>query len=206
MSMENNIKNIVFDLGGVLIDLDFPRAMKAFEQAGLKDIAKDVQDFNRKGIFMDIELGNITSEEFLQAICQRSERPMTLQEAADYWNLILIDILQEKLDLILELRKQYPVYLLSNTNRPHWDFICKQSFNARGHRLEDYFVKVFLSFEMHLAKPDKAIFEQMLAESGLNPEETLFIDDSEANCKAAQEVGIRTVHYHIGDDLKKIFE
>ena len=54
MSMENNIKNIVFDLGGVLIDLDFPRAMKAFEQAGLKDIAKDVQDFNRKGIFMDI--------------------------------------------------------------------------------------------------------------------------------------------------------
>ena len=94
MSMENNIKNIVFDLGGVLIDLDFPRAMKAFEQAGLKDIAKDVQDFNRKGIFMDIELGNITSEEFLQAICRRSERPMTLQEAADYWNLILIDPLQ----------------------------------------------------------------------------------------------------------------
>lgn len=204
--MKKEIKNIVFDLGGVLIDLDFPRALKAFEQAGLTDIAKDVQAFSREGIFMDIELGNISSEDFLQAICRRSELPMSVDEARAYWNLILVDIPQEKLALVRKLRKEYPVYLLSNTNMPHWDFICKQSFNARGHRLEDYFVKAFLSFEMHLAKPDKAIFEQMLAESGLNPEETLFIDDSEANCKAAQEVGIRTVHYHIGDDLKKIFE
>ena len=104
-SMKKEIKNIVFDLGGVLIDLDFPRALKAFEQAGLTDIAKDVQAFSREGIFMDIELGNISSEDFLEAICQRSKQPMSIKQAREYWNLILVDIPQEKLALVRELRK-----------------------------------------------------------------------------------------------------
>ena len=70
----------------------------------------------------------------------------------------------------------------------------------------DYFEETFLSYEMHLAKPDKAIFEKILNDANLLPEETLFIDDLEANCKAAEEVGIHAHHYHIGDDLSKIFE
>lgn len=204
--MKKEIKNIVFDLGGVLIDLDFPRALKAFEQAGLTDIAKDVQAFSREGIFMDIELGNISSEDFLQAICRRSELPMSVDEARAYWNLILVDIPQEKLALVRKLRKEYPVYLLSNTNMPHWEYICEKSFCAGGYSMDDYFVKAFLSCDMHLAKPDKAIYEQMLRESGMRAEETLFIDDSEANCRAAEEVGIHTHHYHIGDDLREALQ
>lgn len=204
--MKKEIKNIVFDLGGVLIDLDFPRALKAFEQAGLTDIAKDVQAFSREGIFMDIELGNISSEDFLQAICQRSERPMSIEQARAYWNLILVDIPQEKLALVRELRKKYPVYLLSNTNQPHWEYACQKSFCAEGYRMDDYFVKAFLSYEMHLAKPDKTIFEQMLQEAGLKAEETLFIDDSEVNCRAAKACGIQTIHYLLGEDLRNYFE
>ena len=204
--MKKEIKNIVFDLGGVLIDLDFPRALKAFEQAGLTDIAKDVQAFSREGIFMDIELGNISSEDFLEAICQRSEQPMSIKQAREYWNLILVDIPQEKLALVRELRKKYPVYLLSNTNQPHWEYVCQQSFCANNYRMEDYFVKSFLSFEMHLAKPDKTIFERMLQEAGLKAEETLFIDDSEINCRASEACGIQTIHYQLGEDLRNYFE
>ena len=204
--MNRKIKNIVFDLGGVLIDLDFPRALKAFEQAGLTDIAKGVQAFSREGIFMDVELGNIAAEDFFRAICQRSEKPLSMELAADYWNLILLDIPQEKLEVIRHLRKHYHVHLLSNTNRPHWEYICQKCFQANGFNLNDYFEQIFLSYEMHLAKPNKQIFVQMLEESGMNPEETLFIDDSEANCQAAEEVGIHTHHYHIGDDLNEIFK
>lgn len=201
-----NIKNIVFDLGGVLIDLDFPRALKAFEQAGLTDIAKDVQAFSREGIFMDLELGNITPENFFRAICERSTQPISIQQATDYWNLILKDIPQEKLHIIRDLRKRYHVYLLSNTNQPHWEYICKKCFEKDGFTLHDYFEKIFLSYEMHLAKPDKQIFFQMLQDSQMNPEETLFIDDSEANCFSAEETGIHSVHYRIGEDLKRLLE
>lgn len=204
--MKKGIKNIVFDLGGVLIDLDFPRALKAFEQAGLTDIARDVQAFSREGIFMDIELGNISSDEFMKAICQRSERPMSVEEAKGFWNLILMGIPQEKLALVRELRKKYPVYLLSNTNQPHWEYVCNEILCTDGYRLDDYFVKVFLSYEMHLAKPNKAIFEQMLQEAGLKAEETLFIDDSEVNCQAAETLGIQTLHYQIGGDLRKVMD
>ena len=165
IKMIEKIKNIVFDLGGVLIDLDFPRALKAFEQAGLIDIAQNVQAFSREGIFMDL--------------------PLQMEKAIEYWNLILLDAPQEKLDVVRNLRKNYHVHLLSNTNQPHWEYICKNCFGKDGLSIDDYFEKKFLSFEMHLAKPDRRIFQQMLQDGAMLPEETLFIDDSEANCMAA---------------------
>ena len=204
--MNKNIKNIVFDLGGVLIDLDFERALKAFMKAGFKNIEEQLQSFNREGIFMQYELGNISSDEFRAAIREKDCVALTDREIDDMWNLVLVGIPHEKLKLILELRGKYMVYLLSNTNKIHWDYTCNNAFTYHGFRVNDYFEETFLSFEMHLAKPDKAIFEKMLHDANLLPEETLFIDDSEANCKAAAEVGIHAHHYHIGDDLKEIFE
>lgn len=204
--MDKNIKNIVFDLGGVLINLDFERALKAFQKAGFDDIESQLQSFNREGIFDQFELGEISEDEFRSAIREQAKVSLTDQEIDDMWNLILVDIPREKLELILDLRGKYMVYLLSNTNKTHWDYTCQNAFNYHGFRANDYFEKTFLSFEMHLAKPDKAIFEKMLEDANLLPEETLFIDDSEANCKVASELGIHTHHYHIGDDLKEIFK
>lgn len=204
--MDKNIKNIVFDLGGVLIDLDFDRALKAFRKAGFENIEEQLQSFNREGVFMQYEQGNITSEEFRSAIRKQARVSLTDREIDDMWNLILLNIPHEKLKLILELRGKYMVYLLSNTNQIHWDYTCNHAFTYHGFRVKDYFEETFLSFEMHLAKPDKAIFERMLQEANLLPEETFFIDDSEANCKAAEELGIHTHHYRIGEDLNKLFE
>ena len=204
--MDKNIKNIVFDLGGVLVDLDFKSAINGLQKAGFANVKEQLQAFDREGIFQKFELGEMTAEEFRSAIRENSTVTLTDEEVDALWNLMLLEIPREKLELILHLRGKYMVYLLSNTNSIHWDYVCKNAFNYRGFRVSDYFEKTFLSFEMHLAKPDKAIFERMLEDANLLAEETLFIDDSEANCKAAAEVGIHAHHYHIGDDLSKIFE
>ena len=204
--MDKNIKNIVFDLGGVLIDLDFKSAINGLQKAGFTNVKEQLQAFDNEGIFQKFELGEISADEFRASIRENSNVSLTDEEVDSLWNLMLLEIPREKLELILDLRSKYMVYLLSNTNSIHWDYVCKNAFNYRGFRMDDYFEETFLSYEMHLAKPDKAIFEKMLNDANLLPEETLFIDDLEANCKAAEEVGIHAHHYHIGDDLSKIFE
>ena len=204
--MDKNIKNIVFDLGGVLIDLDFKSAINGLQKAGFANVKEQLQAFDREGIFQKFEVGEISADEFRAAIWENAIVTLTDTEINNLWNLMLLEIPREKLELILDLRSKYMVYLLSNTNSIHWDYVCKNAFNYRGFRVNDYFEETFLSFEMHLAKPDKAIYKKMLNDANLLPEETLFIDDSEANCKAAAEVGIHAHHYHIGDDLSKIFE
>ena len=204
--MDKNIKNIVFDLGGVLVDLDFKAAINGLQQAGFANVKEQLQSFDREGIFQKFELGEMTAEEFRTAIRENSTVTLTDEEIDALWNAMLLEIPREKLELILDLRGKYMVYLLSNTNSIHWDFVCKNAFNYRGFRVNDYFEETFLSYEMHLAKPDKAIYEKVLQDANLLAEETLFIDDSEANCKAAEEVGIHAHHYHIGDDLSKVFE
>ena len=204
--MDKNIKNIVFDLGGVLVDLDFKNAINGLQQAGFANVKEQLQTFDQEGIFKKFELGEIDSDQFRTAIRENSTVTLTDEEVDTLWNSMLLEVPRKKLELILDLRSKYMVYLLSNTNAIHWDYVCKNAFNYRGFRVNDYFEETFLSFEMHLAKPDKAIFEKVLHEANLLPEETLFIDDSEANCKAAEELGIHAHHYHIGDDLSKIFE
>ena len=204
--MDKKIKNIVFDLGGVLVDLDFKAAINGLQKAGFAKVKEQLQSFDREGIFQKFELGEMTAEEFRTAIRENSTVTLTDEEIDALWNAMLLEIPREKLELILDLRGKYMVYLLSNTNSIHWDYVCKNAFNYRGFRVKDYFEETFLSYEMHLAKPDKAIFEKVLQDANLLAEETLFIDDSEANCKAAEEVGIHAHHYHIGDDLSKVFE
>ena len=204
--MDKQIKNIVFDLGGVLVDLDFKAAINGLQQAGFANVKEQLMAFDQGGIFQKFELGEMTADEFRTAIRENSTVTLTDEEIDALWNAMLLEIPREKLELILDLRGKYMVYLLSNTNSIHWDYVCKNAFNYRGFRVNDYFEETFLSYEMHLAKPDKAIFEKVLHDANLLPEETLFIDDSEANCKAAEEVGIHAHHYHIGDDLSKVFE
>ena len=204
--MDKKIKNIVFDLGGVLVDLDFKAAINGLQKAGFANVKEQLQSFDREGIFQKFELGEMTAEEFRTAIRENSTVTLTDEEIDALWNAMLLEIPREKLELILDLRGKYMVYLLSNTNSIHWDYVCKNAFNYRGFRVNDYFEETFLSYEMHLAKPDKAIYEKVLQDANLLPEETLFIDDSEANCKAAEEVDIHAHHYHIGDDLSKVFE
>ena len=204
--MDSKIKNVVFDLGGVLINLDFDNCLNAFRKAGFRDIEKQACQFRGIGFFSQFELGEISPEEFRKAIRKEVSEALSDHEIDDMWNLMLLDIPREKLDLLLKLREHYMVYLLSNTNRIHWDYACEQMFCYRGFRVNDFFEDIFLSFEMHKAKPEKDIYEQMMKEANILPEETFFIDDSAINCQAAISLGIQSYHYHIGEDLSSLFE
>lgn len=204
--MDSKIKNVVFDLGGVLINLDFDNCLNAFRKAGFRDIEKQACQFRGKDFFSQFELGEISPEEFRKAIRKEVSEALSDHEIDDMWNLMLLDIPREKLDLLLKLREHYMVYLLSNTNRIHWDYACEQMFCYRGFRVNDFFEDIFLSFEMHKAKPEKDIYEQMMKEANILPEETFFIDDSAINCQAAISLGIQSYHYHIGEDLSSLFE
>lgn len=204
--MDSKIKNVVFDLGGVLINLDFDNCLNAFRKAGFQDIEKQVCQFRGNGLFSQFELGEINPEEFRETIRKEACGSLSDRKIDDMWNLMLLDIPREKLDLLLELRGRYMVYLLSNTNQIHWDYACEQMFSYRGFRANNFFEDTFLSFEMHKAKPDKDIYGQMMKEANILPEETFFIDDSEVNCQAAAALGIQACHYHIGEDLSSLFE
>lgn len=113
-----------------------------------------------KRFLSQFELGEISPEEFRKAIRKEVSEALSDHEIDDMWNLMLLDIPREKLDLLLKLREHYMVYLLSNTNRIHWDYACEQMFCYRGFRVNDFFEDIFLSFEMHKAKPEKTFMSK----------------------------------------------
>lgn len=203
--MKQNIRHIIFDLGGVLLNLDVEGCTRAFEKAGLKDIRSVLTGTNEGGIFSEYERGEIGTPEFRDGIRQLASQSLTDDEIDRMWVNELLDIPQEKLDLLVSLRSKYDIYLLSNTNELHWQHVVESLLPQQNYRVEDLFKETFLSFRMKLAKPDPEIFREVLRQAGLKPEETLFIDDSAVNCQAAQSVGIQTGHYKPGNDLSLLF-
>lgn len=203
--MKQNIRHIIFDLGGVLLNLDVEGCTRAFEKAGLRGIRSILTGTNEGGIFSAYERGEISTPEFRNGIRQLTSQPLTDDEIDRMWINELLNIPQEKLDLLVSLRNRYDLYLLSNTNELHWKYVAEDLLPRQNYRTEDLFQETFLSFRMKLAKPDPEIFREALRKAGIKPEETLFIDDSAVNCQAAQSVGIQTEHYLPGNDLSQLF-
>jgi len=187
------IKNIFFDLGGVLINLDKECCLNEFQQLGVQKIDEQIGHSFKSGLFLHLEEGIITSEEFRNEIRKMTDKPVTDNEIDHAWNCFLLDIPPAKLELLLKLRKNYRVFMLSNTNQIHFEHIKLHDFNGKtGYSIDDYFEKCYLSYELHLSKPDKAIFEAVLADSDALPQESLFLDDNQQNIETAQSLGFRT--------------
>ena len=200
------IKNVIFDFGGVLINLDRQRCVNSFKQLGMDHVEELINPFAQQGIFMQLEKGEITPEVFREKVREQFGRLVTDEQIDAAWNSFLVDIPTYKLEALLKLREHYLVYLLSNTNEIHWKWSCEHAFPYKSFRETDYFEETFLSYEMKLAKPDVAIFEAVLEATGIEPRETLFIDDSEANCKAAESLGISTYICKPGEDWTPLFK
>lgn len=204
--IRKGIRNLIVDFGGVLIDLDRRRCIENFSRLGVPDTEAMLDVCHQQGIFLQYEKGTISSAEFRDAIRGRMENPATDADIDAAWNSFLVGIPVYKLDLLLKLRERYVVYLLSNTNDIHWRWSCEHAFRYRAFRAEDFFEKIFLSYEMKLSKPDVVIYRKVLDETGINPEETLFIDDSAANCRAAETLGISTYTPKAGEDWSHLFD
>lgn len=197
----SQIKNIIFDLGGVLLDLDVNRCMERLEGIGLHGVRQWMTGTNEKGFFKEYECGMLTTGQFRSRICEEAGRELPDAEIDQIWNSMLKDIPGYKFELLLKLQKNYKLYLLSNTNDLHWEY-CADKFTYKGMSMLDCFTRVFLSFQMRLAKPDAEIYRTVLKEAGIKAEETLFVDDSKDNCQAASLLGVRVFHYAPEDNLE----
>ncbi|MQW22737.1 MULTISPECIES: HAD family phosphatase [unclassified Lactococcus] len=188
------IKNIIFDLGGVIIDLGFDEMTRKFEALGVENFS-DYFNFNaQNAYFIDLELGKITPEEFYEKLRQQSQTQLSDAQIKASWNLILKEFNPERMALLENLAKKYPLYLFSNTNAIHAECFEARCLSTFGKPLSAYFVDVHYSHDLHLRKPSTQAFEQVLKNSNLKAEETLFIDDNADNIAGAKQVGLHTYH------------
>lgn len=198
------IKNIVFDLGGVLIDLDHEGAVRSFEEIGITDARQLLDPYEQKGIFLEVENGTITADEFCQKLREHAGKDLTYEQIKNAWKGFIADTPQYKLDFLLELRKDYNVYLLSNTNPFIQEGWARTSeFTPAGRPIGAYFDKMYTSYEVGVTKPDRKIFDCMIADSGLVPSETLFVDDGKSNIEVGRQLGFETYCPVNGEDWRE---
>ena len=199
-------KNLLIDFGGVLIDLDRQRCIDNFKKLGCAQIDEQLNVYHQEGFFKLHEMGVISSTEFRNKIRETIGRPVNDKQIDEAWNSFLVGIPTYKLELLLRLRKEYAVYLLSNTNEIHWEWSVRNAFPFRSFGVEDYFDKVYLSFKMKRLKPNPDIFKAVLDDAGIAAEETFFIDDSKENCETAQTLGISTYTPKAREDWSHLFD
>jgi len=190
-----NIKNIVFDLGGVILNLDFKKTELAFAALGIGNFNEYYTLQTVTPIFEKLEIGEITPEIFYDEFRKLVGLPLTNEQIMEAWNALLLDFPPERINWLKEIKTRYNIYLLSNTNEIHYNSFSK-TFNEQMNNgnFDGLFIKTYYSHQMGLRKPSKEMFETVIKQENLNAAETLFIDDSEANVAAASSVGLQTIY------------
>ncbi len=190
-----HIDAIVFDLGGVILNIDYQLPVKAFKALGIDDFSKHFSQAAQTKLLDDYETGRISSETFIEEVA-KFVKPGTSEDQIRYaWNSILLDLPEKRLFSLEKAAENHRIFLLSNTNEIHIDEFNSyllQTYSLPS--LEPFLEKLYLSYEVGLRKPDKHIFEHVLSDAGLKPESTLFIDDSIQHIQSASELGINTYH------------
>lgn len=187
------IKNIVFDFGGVIADIDREQAVQAFIRLGVKDADRILDKYHQTGIFQELEEGTLTEEAYRNELGKLCGRTLSWEEVQQAWLGFFTGIDVRKLHYLETLRREgYKLYVLSNTNPYVMGWACSEHFSSEGKPLTAYFEKLYLSYQIGCTKPDRRIFEFMLTDSKMQPEETLFVDDGASNIAAGRELGMYT--------------
>lgn len=187
------IKNIIFDLGGVVLNIDYHKTANEFKKLGLEKFDKLYSQAKQFHFFDDFEKGNISEEKFREEIRRITGMIFCDKELDKAWNAMLLDLPAERTKLLIAAKANYRTFLLSNTNSIHYTEYTKQvNENHRIDSLSELFEKEYFSHIIHLRKPDLEAFEYVLNDASINPNETLFIDDSIQHLEGAQKVGIHT--------------
>ncbi|HEY8401569.1 MAG TPA: HAD family phosphatase, partial [Cytophagaceae bacterium] len=191
----SSIKNIIFDLGGVIINIDIDRTFRAFAQLTGLSFELVKERFINARIFERYEVGELSDSEFRHLINQTLGTTLEDEQIDEAWNTLLLDIPAERVRLIQQLRKKYKVFLLSNTNRIHIDGVNKILFESTGvPKLENLFDKIYYSWKIRLSKPSVTSYYEVLRDSSLKGEESLFLDDNVENIEGARLAGLHTLH------------
>ena len=200
-----NIKAIIFDFGGVILNIDYNKTYKAFTNLGVKNFDEMYSQKNANPLFHDLEEGKINAEEFYNAFRTSSQLKLTDQQIKKAWNAILLKYREETLQTLATIKNKYRLYLLSNTNSIHHKEFNKIVEDQIGSgSLNDYFDKAYYSHEIKLRKPGKDAYQYVLKENNLFPSETLFIDDSIQNIEAAKSLGLQTIYLKEGMKIEDL--
>lgn len=204
-NMLSKIKNVIFDIGGVLVDLDMERCLDAFNAIGFADAKDMVSCYHPMAFFGAMERGEITTNEFCDEIRRTSGADLSNDQICSAYRELLVGIPIEKLRLMKSLRDRgIKVYALSNISellmKRVFEFLESDSLSAN-----DYFDEMFLSYKMGVMKPNSKIFEMLIEKSGVDPSETLFIDDGEKNIEAAREFGLQVYLAEAKEDFIHLF-
>ena len=195
------IKNIIFDLGGVIITIDQPEAVRRFASLGLPDAEKALDPYTQSGIFGDLEAGKITDEEFRVAFSQLVGREVTWEECQYGWLGYRKELPRRNVEILKRLRQEgYRLILLSNTNSYMMHWAESPAFDGEGHTLSHYFDAAYKSYQVKLMKPDARFFQYVLKQENILPSETLFVDDGAHNIEAAANLGLHTFQPVNGED------
>lgn len=202
----NGIRNLMFDLGGVIIDLDRQRCVDALVVLGDFHADELLGLSMQKGEFMKLEEGKISATDFYNEMRRRIGRPVSDNEITDAINKLLIGIPVERLRLLRELKQHFKVMLLSNTNSIMFDTKIADCFAQEGLSVSHYFDDIFLSYRLKACKPHAEIFEKVIAQAQIIPEETLFFDDSQQNLDTAAALGFKTYLVTPDRDILSFFK
>jgi putative hydrolase of the HAD superfamily len=198
------IKNIIFDLGGVLMHIDPEKTAKTFAILSNSDPVDIMELHLTQSFFMDYEKGLIDDHAFRNHIRTFLKTDISDTDIDEAWSAMLLDFPSKKIEMLKIASRNFRTFLLSNTNNIHSMKFEKVFKDTTGTNIHGYFEKVYYSFEMNTRKPEKDIFLTVLEENNLIPEETLLIDDSLPNIEAAKNLGIQTSHVQINQEIIEI--
>ena len=198
------IRNIVFDLGGVIMTICQEEAIKRFKSIGLKNVENYLNPYTQTDIFGDIEEGKISAEQFRAKLSELIGKEVTYEECKFAWLGYRQDVPLRNLDILRKLKAQgYKLILLSNTNPFMMSWGLSGEFDGNGNSLESYFDSLYLSYKLGVMKPNKKIFQYIIDNEKIQPGESLFIDDGERNINAARLLGFKTLCPINGEDWTK---
>jgi glucose-1-phosphatase len=204
--IKRDFKNIIFDLGGVILNIDYNLTIEAFEKLGIADFQSIYSKARQNNLFDKYECGQISSAAFIAEILQSCNQVITENDVMLAWNAMLLDLPTKRLQLLADLKCRYRTFLLSNTNDIHMvaygDYL-QQNFGFRD--LSNYFEHQYLSYQIGMRKPNVEIFEHVLSQNNLNAAETIFIDDSIQHIEGAKKAGLTAVHLTGGMSILDLF-
>jgi glucose-1-phosphatase len=191
------IKNIIFDLGGVILDIDYQKTIDSFRKLGFQDFDTQYTQAKQNGLFDDFEIGKISSEAFISSLRIHLPENITETQIEAAWNAMLLDWKQDKIDFLKSIQSKYQLFLFSNTNSIHKKYFeqtLKEQIGLKS--LDELFTNSYYSHEFGKRKPHPESFQAILNENQIIAAETLFVDDSIQHIEGAKQIGLHTIHLY----------